>query len=290
MFDRDFPGHYLRLIKQVRTSVIALIPPSQGIRAILSTTAISRVVIGGDVFQTVPMRRDPEIVALSFPSNANGLFELVPQSDMLLPFEGSGAATTWEFRLPKAANLFEYRTIADVLVTIDYTALDSFDYQQQVIQSLSPSISADRPYSFSNQFADQWYHLHNPDQSSTPMTVKFATFAEDFPANISDLKIQQVLLYFSRSDGQTFEVPVASIQGERRLGVCRGGATSIDGVISTRRGNAGSRIPMVGKAPAGDWELALPKSDEIRNRFKNEEIEEILLVITYSGRTPDWPA
>src|SRR4029077_14808729 len=29
MFDREFPGHYLRLIKQVRTSVIALVPPSQ---------------------------------------------------------------------------------------------------------------------------------------------------------------------------------------------------------------------------------------------------------------------
>ena len=27
LFDRDFPGHYLRLIKRVRTAIIALIPP-----------------------------------------------------------------------------------------------------------------------------------------------------------------------------------------------------------------------------------------------------------------------
>jgi hypothetical protein len=50
VFDGDFPGHYLRLIRRVRTSVIALIPASEGIRAELSTTGLSRVVIGADSF------------------------------------------------------------------------------------------------------------------------------------------------------------------------------------------------------------------------------------------------
>ena len=36
LFDRDFPGHYARLVKRVSTSVIALIPPVQGIRATLT--------------------------------------------------------------------------------------------------------------------------------------------------------------------------------------------------------------------------------------------------------------
>ena len=76
LFDRDFPGHYLRLIKRVRTSVIALIPPNQGIRATLSSTGLSRVVIGGDIFQTVSLRRGPETMALSSPINATGLFDL----------------------------------------------------------------------------------------------------------------------------------------------------------------------------------------------------------------------
>ena len=48
-FDRGFPGHYLRLIKRVRTSVVALIPPNQGIRATLINEGTSRVVTGGDV-------------------------------------------------------------------------------------------------------------------------------------------------------------------------------------------------------------------------------------------------
>jgi len=46
---------------------------------------------------------------------------------------------------------------------------------------------------------------------------------------------------------------------------------------------------MAGKGPVGEWELALPNTEEMRNRFKTEEIEDILFVIMYSGRTPAWP-
>jgi hypothetical protein len=41
LFDRAFPRHYLRQIKRVRTSVIALIPPVRGIRATLAASGSS---------------------------------------------------------------------------------------------------------------------------------------------------------------------------------------------------------------------------------------------------------
>ena len=106
LFDQDFPGHYLRLIKQVRTSVVALIPPVQGIKATLSTTGSSRVVTGGEFFQIVSLNRGPELTALTSPLNATGVFELNSQPEMLLPFEGIGVDTTWEFRMLKASNFF----------------------------------------------------------------------------------------------------------------------------------------------------------------------------------------
>jgi len=291
MFDRGFPGHYLRLIKRVRTSVIALIPPIDGIHATLSTTGPSRVVIGGDVFQTVPIRRAPEFIALSAPNNSTGVFELDPQPDMLLPFEGSGVDMFWEFKMPKAANRFDYRTIADVLITLEYNALYNFDYRQQVIQSLKPTISADRPFSFRNQFADQWYDLNNPDQTKTPMKVKFQTFREDFPPNVETLKIQQVLLYFVRASQKTFELPITILRftEQGNQGTVGGSATPIDGKISTRSGNAGSWTVMIGKSPVGEWELTLPNTEEVKKHFLDEDIDDILFVITYAGRTPDWP-
>jgi hypothetical protein len=290
LFDWDFPGHYLRLIKRVRVSVVALIPPTQGIHATLSTTATTRVVTGKDRFQPVVVRREPQSVALSSPTNASGVFELDPQSELLLPFEGLGVDAAWEFRMPRAANRFDYSTIADVLLTIDYTALESFTYRQQVTRSLRNSFSADRPYSFRFQLADAWYDLHNPDQTTTPMTVRFRTMAEDFPSNIEDIRIQQVVLYFSRVEGETFEVPVNYLHFTPQGGsvAIGGAASSYDGVISTRRGNASSWLPMIGKSPVGDWELSLPDTGQCREWFSDELIREMLFVITYSGRTPNW--
>jgi hypothetical protein len=292
LFDRDFPGHYLRLIHRVRTSVIALVPAVSGIRATLTSGRLSRVVIGGDTFQTVPILHGPDQVALSTPRDATGLFELDVQADMLRPFEGIGVDASWELRMAKAANLFDYSTIGDVYITIEYSALSSNDYRQQVVQRLPSTLTADRPFSFRHQLADQWFDLLNPGQTATPMAVSFTTGREDFPPNLEHLRIAHVVLYFSRAGKAAFEVPVTSFRFTQigTAGSVGGGASSIDGVISTRRGNAGSWTAMIGKEPFGRWDLMLPNTDEIRGRFSREEIEDMLFVVSYSARTPEWPA
>jgi hypothetical protein len=301
MFDRQFPGHYLRLVKRVRVSVIALIPPTQGTHATLTASPNSRVVVrSGGIFQTTVINDGTNrSVALSSPIDATGVFELNQQSEMLLPFENMGVDATWELRMPKPANLFDYSTLADVLITIEYTALNSYDYRQHVIQQLDPSISGDRPFSFRNELADQWYDLNNPDRTNTPMIVRFSTRREDFPPNIDNLKIQHIVLYFVRRDGADFEVPVTHLHftEQNGIGTVGGGSSSIDGIISTRRGNAGSWTAMIGKSPFGEWELAfpdapgdvLPDGRQVRNLFEEELIEDILLVITYQGNTSEWP-
>ncbi len=289
MFDRDFPGHYLRLIKRVRTSVIALIPPTEGIKATLSNIGVSRVVVNSNgIFQTRNVTRTPESVALTSPQNATGLFELETQSEMLLPFESLGVDGQWEFRLPKPANPFDYSTIADILITLEYTALDSYDYRKQVIQELDRTLSGDRPFSFKNQFADAWYDLHNPAPDA-PMTVHFRTRREDFPPNLSNLKIEHVLLYFARRDGETAEVPTTlKFKPDGGDGEFGGDGESLDGLISTRRGT-GSWTLMIGEPPIGEWTLTLSNTEVMQQKFRDEAIEDILLVITYKGETPEWP-
>jgi hypothetical protein len=292
LFDRGFPGHYLRLIKRVRMSIVALVPPVQGVRATLITSGISRVVTGGDVFQSIIVRRDPELIAFTSPNNATGLIELEPETGMLLPFESMGVDTNWELQLPKAANPFDYRSISDVLFTVEYTALQDFSYRRQVIQRLEDTVSAERVFSLRDHFADQWYALHNPEQESTPMTVNFSLASQDFPPNVAELRIQQVLLAVARAEGRTFEIESAQLmltpQGQTApVGGAVNGST--DGLISTRRGNASSWVPLIGKSPVGTWELTLPNTEVMRNRFQNEEIDDIVLVLTYEGRMPAWP-
>ncbi len=50
LFECECLGHLPRLIKRVRTSVIALVPLTEGIKATLLNSGLSRVVISGETF------------------------------------------------------------------------------------------------------------------------------------------------------------------------------------------------------------------------------------------------
>jgi hypothetical protein len=298
LYDRKFPGQYLRLIRKVKTEVIALVPPTEGIHATLMSNGTSRVVIGGDVFQTCVARRDPEWVALTSPREATGAFELQAQPEKLLPFEGMGVDTSWELRMPKAANQFDYNTIADVLFTIDYTAKYSFDYYSQVIQSLCPTVSANRAFSFRHELADAWYDLHNPDQSPEPMVARFPIDQSHFPPNLDLIRIEHVVLYLARKDILEDEltatlkfVPADSGDAENPLG---GEAESLNGMISTRFSSGNALINLQGQEPFGSWTLDLAANSQLeknKNLFadNDKKIEDILLVITYKGTMAPWP-
>ncbi|MGH9894347.1 MAG: hypothetical protein ACREA0_20660 [bacterium] len=102
-----------------------------------------------------------------------------------------------------------------------------------------------------------------------------------------------MVLYLAATNGQPVEMRGARLLFKKQddqtpLG---GSADSIDGVISTRRANGSNWLPITGnKPPIGEWELALSTDDTTKNFFTNEAIEDILFVVTYSGRTPEWPA
>ena len=299
VFDRGFPGHYLRLIRRVRLSIVALVPPIYGIRATLAASGLSRVVIADafhDAFQTMVVRRAPEQIAFTTPINATGLLELEPEGDLLLPFEGMGVDTTWELELPKASNPLEYQSINDVLITIEYAALHSATYREQVIRQLDPSVSADRGFSIRSDFPDAFYALTNPPEDE-PIVAPFETRHADFPPNVDDLRIQHVLLYVVRRDESSQEdsdtspggSPVTllfkALDADSTVG---GAATSThDGIISTRRENGRVWDGMIGLVPTGAWELVL--GEDMRPQLENGEIEDIVFVITYAGRLPAWP-
>lgn len=298
LFDQDFPGHYLRLIKRVRTSVIALIPPVDGIHATLSTDGISRVVTKQEILDPDKLpkiiERDPESVALSSPRESTGLFELTPQSqELLLPFEGIGVDTTWEFQLPKPANSFDYSTIADVLITIEYTALADSDYRRKIIQELDRTTSGDRAFSLRNQFPDAWFDLNNPEQSGAPLVARFDIRREDFPPNIEELRIQHLVLYLVPKDdisaSETIPVTLTLKPLNANETDVLTATAMAENVISTRRtsGNAWAAT-FTNQFPVGDWELELPAN--LTSQFEAEAIEDILLVVTYQGRMPAWPA
>lgn len=293
LFDAAFPGHYLRLVRQVRVSLIALVPPVQGIRATLTTAGLSRVVVKNETFQTISIRRDPEQVALTSAASASGVFELDTQSEMLLPFESMGVDAGWEFQLPRAANPLDYDAIADVLVTIEYTALSDPDYRRQVIQNAGNTVSAERAYSFRSDFPDAWYELHNPVAGTGPATT-FTTLRSDYPPGLEGLRIQHVVLYLAPTREDVGEIDVLDLRltpaGGAAGDPAPGGParTTPDGTVSTRRANGTSWLDLQGVPPVGDWRVEFDRP--LGAKLADGSIADIILVLTFGGRTPPWPA
>lgn len=286
LFDRDFPGQYLRLIKRVRVSVIALAPAIDGIKATLSNHGISRVVQPLlSSFDTTVVRRMPESIALTGSMNASGVFDFEPaDQNKLRPFESTGVDTAWEFSLPKAANVsLDYNSIADVLITIDYTALHSEDYKRQVIVQLDKTFSADRAFSFRNEFPDQWYDLNHPEllAEADQMQVQFETLATDFAPNLEALQIKHLVFYFVNDDGLP---PMAVTVGFNDFTALN--RMAYDGILSSRQGENIERWQsfFTETSPIGNWSLSLPNNDTVKDWFASKQIKDIVFVVTYEGR------
>jgi hypothetical protein len=286
LFDRDFPGHYQRLIRQVRLSVVALVPPARGIRATLASYGISRVTTAANgMFSEVLLRRDPSVVALTSPVDATGVFTVDLQPEMLLPFEGGGVDANWELTLPQAANPFDFRTISDVLLTIDYTALLDLDYQAQVTRRLNAdrTRSADRVFSLSRDFPDQWYTLNNPDPPAQGRAVTLTLRDADFPPGITGLQTMQIAVRLSGT-GPFPAIPVTVTRG----GTSGAAMTDASGTASTRRGGAVWIDQFIGHSPVGDWQLSFDQPAE--PVFTGGGLDDVLLMIGWSGTVPAWPA
>jgi len=136
--------------------------------------------------------------------------------------------------------------------------------------------------------------VNNADPTAATVTVTFPTGAADFPPNVENPTIAQLVLYFVRASGAAFEVQVGDFQFTPQGAAAAldgGAATTVGGVISTRRSNGtGWRAKLLGIAPFGEWQLTLPNTAATQAWFANQQIQDILFVMTYAGQTPAWPS
>jgi len=299
MFDEGFPGHFMRLIKKVRVSVIALIPPTLGIRATLSTGGLSQVVTGDPGFPIVVIRQDPQAVALSSPATSTGVFELDAQSDLLYPFEGMGVDANWLFELPPAGNPFDFDTLFDVLLTFDYTALNSAELRERSVKQLPDRITSDRSWSVRRELPDVWYDLTN--QTSGVLSVSLPLSKADFPSYLGIISIEEVLISVRMVEGATgdFSVSPSFIKPSGEV-ISALAAPVVQGVASSRQSGAANwRTTLLGdtnrtNASVSTWRFELiDTSDEsfsLSQALRDGRVDDILIVMTFGGSKPAWPA
>jgi len=286
MFDRDYPGHYLRLIKKVSVTVIALTPPTKGIRATLSNGGTSSVVTGGPLFQNRIIARYPETIALSSGVGDSGLFPMHAEGEFLHPFEGSGVQTAWEFRMEKTANPFDFNSIADVLFTIEYEALHDTNYRKALIRQLDDSNSAALAVSMKNNLPDQWFDLHNPTTAGDHHLVTFQISQRDMAPNISpDYTITRAVAYAIMKDGSS--LPFGIYLSKSEPNADPGQRSYIQfantGIAILPLSTLGSST---GDGPKGTWHIGFgPASGAslVTDPFAEKLVDDIFILFTYNG-------
>jgi hypothetical protein len=73
-------------------------------------------------------------IATSSGQNDSGLFQLNFQDERYLPFERAGAISTWRLSLPNEFRNFDYSTISDVILHLNYTARDGGDALRSTVE------------------------------------------------------------------------------------------------------------------------------------------------------------
>jgi hypothetical protein len=210
LFAGDYPGHYCRRIKSISISIPAVVGPYQKIKATL--TQKSNKIVLSPSKQTVEYlitgEGEPESgtlttnwrpnqhVALSSGINDTGVFELNFQDERYLPFEGTGAVSDWELQMPIASNRIDFGSISDVIIKINYTALDGGENYYDEITALPVLQEADNPVYFNcNQnFASNWYRFIDTPPESDQQTLTFDPGKSLFVSHVENIVIDLVYI------------------------------------------------------------------------------------------------
>ena len=189
MFDLDYPGHYMRRIKNVTLTLPCVTGPYTGVHC--------RLTLLSSMTRTSPQVRPPaqhcccdgahrseyeacaedprvvhdyaarESIATSSGQNDAGLFELSFRDERYLPFEYLGAVSRWRIELPPENNYFDLNTVTDLVLNLKYTAREGGmalrDAANEDARGRLPG-DGTRLFDVRHDFPDAWPALREPDR------------------------------------------------------------------------------------------------------------------------------
>ncbi|WP_058542069.1 neuraminidase-like domain-containing protein [Pseudomonas fluorescens] len=125
LFEEDYKdqNHCLRRIRTISVSLPAIVGPYENIRATLTQTSSKVFMPPDNPVRVMEGRRANQQIALSTGVDDNGLFTLNFNDERYLPFEYTGAVSTWQLTFPNPrAQKDLLESLTDVIVHVSYTA------------------------------------------------------------------------------------------------------------------------------------------------------------------------
>jgi len=208
-FDLKSPGHYMRRIKSVSLTIPCVTGPYTGVNCTL--TLVRNSVRHTNTLLSGKYARDLEnedqrfidnlgamqSIVTSKGQNDSGMFETNLRDERFLPFEGAGVISSWKMELPDTFRQFDYDTISDVIMHINYTARpDSGLMKQKSIGELQEAVNEiarisgkpglARLFSIRHEFGNEWHNFLYPKKDDDPHLLTLSVGREHFPFLFSD--------------------------------------------------------------------------------------------------------
>jgi hypothetical protein len=183
LFDSDYPGHYNRRLTRVSLTVVYPDPGKfDNVKATLTLVA-NRVRITTDTgsgYAENPAGSDPRFlynyaavpqkISTGNAQDDPGLFVTAIAGNIAdqryLPFENSGAVSSWHLDMPQASNEVDLSTVSDVVLHLHYTAVDGgSEFQMAVADNNKKNLpkSGIKVFSAQNDFAAPSPTVANPN-------------------------------------------------------------------------------------------------------------------------------
>ena len=295
MFDRDYPGHYLRRIRQVSITIPGVVGPYDGIQCKLtlnqswireaphSGDAAGYVphsgpnTPGGTVAETAPFR--PHRVEQIVTSSAQRDGMVRNDDGRYLPFEGYGAVSQWTIEVPAAENHFDVRELSDVVLHIECTAraggrdaelaARSAAWTEMDAQGNPTSEGTPLLLSLRANYPDAWQALADTATGGTRegrLTLERGQFP--YPIGLGDVAVRGLTLFGRSQEGF---VPLTGVA----FTVSPGGALNANASFGELEGAA--HIDLSGQ-PLAPQPMVLSVDGPT---FDGAQLEDLYLVVEY---------
>ncbi|MBD1822981.1 peptidoglycan-binding protein [Cyanobacteria bacterium FACHB-DQ100] len=319
LFDADYPGHYMRRIKSVSLTIPCVTGPYTSVNCTLTLLANKTRIKS---VPTKPYQEDLEndddrfvtnfaamqSIATSTAQNDSGMFELSFRDERYLPFEGAGAVSRWRIDMPQDCNAFDFNTISDVIIRLNYTAREGGailkDEAKKALKQEIENVTNSRLvrlFSLKHEFPADWHRFLRPtapaanqpvahsmnirlDQERFPFhlrgqklflnsAVLFLKVKEDFSYSTPKLKI-----YLNNDAGNEFTLdgsPVTGLPYAKPKIAPSSIPTSL--ALNIREGDLPTSTDS-----SSTWWQRLEINGVNRSRLKPEAIEDIWIIFYYS--------
>jgi hypothetical protein len=290
LFDSDFPGHYGRQIKTVSLSFPAVVGPYHNFNATLTQLG-HRTLLEPDkkaltyLLQGPGQAADPaaatpaatvlrvdwrpnQQVALSTGTNDSGLFQADYHDERYLPFEGTGAVSTWRLEVNGVDGPLHRQTLSDVIMTVRYTARTGGSAFAETVKNALGGKTRDTAWllSLATDFSDKWQAFLNKPADGMVFSVERSRLP-----GASDRKVTGVYLHYEMTEDPTDDLS--------RQAVTLNGIQLKPGAFKT-----GLSLPLLdqGQNPANaTWKL-VPAGGA--SKFSTRNLRTIALVVTYATK------